>query len=80
VVGDFLGHFFNERGEFVETEMEARLVSIPIKRLEKIPNKVALAGGEDKARVLVGALRTGVIDALVTDEETGKKILEMEGK
>jgi deoxyribonucleoside regulator len=80
LIGDFLGHFFNERGEFVETEMEARLVSIPIKRLEKIPNKVALAGGEDKARVLVGALRTGVIDALVTDEETGKKILEMEGK
>jgi len=78
IIGNFLGHFFDKEGNFVETEMEERLVSIPIATLEKIPRKVALAGGEAKAEALRGALKTGMIDTLVTDEVTGKKILEME--
>ena len=77
VIGDFLGHFFNNEGGFVETEFEARLVSIPLDTLAKIPKKVALAGGEDKTAVLCGALKTGMIDTLVTDESTGKSILEI---
>ena len=77
VIGDFLGHFFNSEGEFVETEFEARLVSIPLDTLSKIPKKVALAGGEDKVATLYGALKTGMIDTLVTDESTGKGVLEV---
>jgi DNA-binding transcriptional regulator LsrR (DeoR family) len=79
VVGDFLGHFFDGEGKFVETEFEARLVSIPLETLRNIPMKVALAGGEEKARALAGALKTGMIDTLVTDEVTGKRVLELEG-
>jgi len=78
IIGDFLGHFFDREGNFVETEVEERLVSIPLSTLEKIPRKVALAGGEAKAEAIGGALKTGVIDTLVTDEVTGRKILEME--
>jgi DNA-binding transcriptional regulator LsrR (DeoR family) len=77
VIGDFLGHFFNSEGEFVETEFEARLVSIPLDTLSKIPKKVALAGGEDKVATLCGALKTGMIDTLVTDESTGKGVLDI---
>jgi DNA-binding transcriptional regulator LsrR (DeoR family) len=40
---------------------------------------VALAGGEEKAPALAGALKTGMIDTLVTDEVTGKRVLELEG-
>jgi len=79
VIGDFLGHFFNSEGKFVETEFEARLVSIPLSTLSKIPMKVALAGGEEKTESICGALKTGMIDTLVTDEETARKALEMEG-
>ena len=77
IIGDFLGHFFDGRGEFVETEMEERLVSIPLETLKKIPRKVALAGGEGKADAIRGALRTGMIDVLVTDEGTGREVAGM---
>ena len=40
MIGDFLGHFFNDKGKFVETELDARLVSIPLDTLSKIPQKV----------------------------------------
>jgi deoxyribonucleoside regulator len=79
IAGNFLGHFFDREGNFVDTEFEARLVSIPLSSLERIPRKVVIAGGERKAEALTGALRTGVIGTLVTDEVTGKKILEMGG-
>ena len=68
---------FDGRGEFVETEMEERLVSIPLETLKKIPRKVALAGGEGKADAIRGALRTGMIDVLVTDEGTGREVAGM---
>ena len=78
VIGDFLGHFFNNEGKFVETQLEARLVSIPLDTLSKIPMKVALTGGEDKTGALYGALKTGMIDVLVTEEDTARKVLKME--
>ena len=78
LIGDFLGHFFTREGKFVETEIEARLVSIPLDTLSKIPQKVALAGGEDKVESIRGALKTGIIDTLITDEDTAVAILETE--
>jgi DNA-binding transcriptional regulator LsrR (DeoR family) len=37
---------------------------------------VAIAGGVDKVAALDGALATGAIDSLVTDEQTARTLLE----
>mgnify|MGYP002514149366 CR=1 FL=1 len=37
--------------------------------------KIALAYGNDKVEAIYGALKTGVIDTLITDEYTAKAIL-----
>jgi DNA-binding transcriptional regulator LsrR (DeoR family) len=75
-IGDILGHCFSERGEFIQTDLEDRLVSIPVDMLRSIEERVALAGGEFKARAIQGALRSGIITALVTDEKTASLLME----
>lgn len=75
VVGDILGHCFDRNGNFINTDLEERLVSIPISMLKDIQERVAIAGGEYKAQAIQGALRSGVITTLITDEIAAKKLL-----
>jgi deoxyribonucleoside regulator len=75
-IGDILGHCFNEKGEFVQTDLEDRLVSIPVSMLRGIDERVAVAGGEFKVRAIQGALRSGIVTDLVTDEKTASLLLD----
>jgi len=75
-VGDVLGHCFDENGNFIKTDLEERLVSIPIKTLKSVPERIAVVGGEYKVQAIRGLLRSGLITTLVTDETAAKKIME----
>jgi lsr operon transcriptional repressor len=39
VIGDILGHCFDRNGNFINTDLEERLVSIPINTFKNIPKK-----------------------------------------
>lgn len=75
-IGDILGHCFNHNGNFLTSELEDRLISIPISLLTKIEKRVLVAAGEEKADALKGALLSGVVTDLVTDELTASMILK----
>jgi DNA-binding transcriptional regulator LsrR (DeoR family) len=53
-----------------------RLVSIRRKELLAIPVRLGVAGGEGKADAILGALRGGYINVLVTDSVTARTILD----
>jgi len=74
-IGDILGHCFDKSGNFLDTDFEKRLVSIPIHMLRNIPERIAVAGGEFKAQAVQGLLRSGLITVLVTDEVAARKLL-----
>jgi len=69
-VGDILGHCFTIDGEFIPTRLEDRLISIPIDLLGNCRTRRAVVVGNYKADALKGALRTGVINELITDDIT----------
>ncbi len=75
-IGDILGHCFNAEGQFVKSGLEDRLVSIPIELLLKINERRAIAIGQYKVAALLGALRSGVINELFTDDFTASHLLE----
>jgi DNA-binding transcriptional regulator LsrR (DeoR family) len=77
-VGDVLGHCFDDEGNFINSELEDRLVSIPIELFMKIPDRRAVALGGYKVPALRGALRSGIITELFTDEETAQALLDGE--
>jgi len=68
VVGDLCGHMFDAEGHFVEHEVSRRTLSISIDELRRVPRVVAVAGGQTKAISLLGAVRTGIPNVLITDQ------------
>lgn len=76
-VGDLLGHFFDENGNLIRSEFEERVISLEFERLRDIPNVLCVAGGLDKVRAIHAALKTGMIDALVTDEQVARELVAL---
>lgn len=75
VIGDVATHFFNEKGAFVDLYADTLRASVD--NLKNAKNTIAVACGDDKVSAIAGALRTGMIDTLITDEYTAAQILEL---
>lgn len=75
-VGDICARFFDIEGRILSSPFESRIVGISLEDLRKPAWTVAVAGGKDKVLPLTGALRGGLIKALITDEQTASAILE----
>ena len=76
VIGDLAGHFFRADGSFLE-EWSRRMLAIEIADLRITSPVMAMAAGTTKAPPILGALRTGVIDVLVTDLATAQAVLTL---
>ncbi len=74
VIGDVATHFFNEKGEFIKLYDNTLCASA--ETIKNSKETIAIACGDNKVTAISGALRTKLIDTLITDEYTAKKILE----
>ena len=74
-VGDVCGLQFDLQGRAVCLDFENRLITIPRKDLLNIPIRLGVAGGPGKTEAILGALRGGYINALVTDSVVAKELL-----
>lgn len=73
-VGFILAHFFDKDGQFLEVEANDNVIGI---RTELIKTKkiVAIASGDEKVRAIYAALKGKLLDTLISDEETLKKVM-----
>ncbi|MHB8595548.1 MAG: sugar-binding transcriptional regulator [Ktedonobacteraceae bacterium] len=78
-VGDVCACFFNIDGEPV-SDLDDRLIAIEREALARIPTVVAVAIGAEKYQAIQGALRTGYVDVLVTDETTAHALVQLAAK
>ena len=74
-VGDVAMCFFDRDGQPVEAPVEGRTLGISFDDLRGTGRVVGVAGGVDKHEAVRGALRTGVLDVLVTDAATAAAAL-----
>jgi DNA-binding transcriptional regulator LsrR (DeoR family) len=74
-VGDLLGHVLNAQGQPIDHAINDRVIGIGISDLADIPNVILAAGGKHKAPILRAALNLGIINTLVTDENTARLLL-----
>ena len=77
VVGDIALRFFNKNGKECNTSLKNRTISIEFNQFKKIPLKITLASGIQKAHTVFYALKGHLIDVLIVDEMLAKKILEI---
>ena len=75
IAGDIATHFFNDRGESLYAKTHKLCASVDDIRNAK--KTIAVACGSKKADAIKGALQTGLIHTLITDEHTARQILDL---
>ncbi len=73
-IGDISTHFFDENGKFVELYENTLCASK--EQLKNAKQTIAVASGNDKTEAIIGALKTGIVDTLITDEYTARRMLD----
>jgi DNA-binding transcriptional regulator LsrR (DeoR family) len=76
-IGSMNARFYDREGRPVDV-LESRTIAITWPQLRAIPTVVAAAAGDHKRDAITGALKSGCVDVLVTDEETARSILDQE--
>lgn len=74
VVGDVATHFFDLNGNIIDDDRV--LIRISSEQLKRAEERIAIVSGNDKTEAIIGALRTGMITTLITDEYTARAVLE----
>lgn len=77
-VGDILGLFYDAQGRVLDLPLHDRRIGIGVDELRSIPNVIGIAGGMDKVAAILGALRGGYLDVLVTTEDVARALLAAE--
>jgi DNA-binding transcriptional regulator LsrR (DeoR family) len=78
-VGDILAQFYFEDGRILEPDGNFRLLSLDIRQLKQVKNVIALAAGPEKLPAIRIAAKMGYLKTLVTDYDTGIKLLNYKG-
>lgn len=75
-VGDVVFHFFNQEGKFCLDEISQRVIGITREDYMRVPMKIVIAYGKQKAQATHAAIKGKLLDVLVTDNELAKTLLE----
>jgi DNA-binding transcriptional regulator LsrR (DeoR family) len=76
-IGDILARPFDKNGNLIKTSFTDRIITIDFDNLKKIPLVLGIAGGQKKVNALYAALKSGYLNALITDEECAQSLLKI---
>ncbi len=76
-VGNMCAQFFDAHGRVLDTDLNHRSISIGLEGLATCDLVVAAAGGRKKAPAILGALRGGHVDVLVSDDQAIEAVLAL---
>ncbi len=72
-VGDLCGRFFDIQG--MQCIVEPEVIGVSLEQLRALGHVVGIAGGEEKVTAILGALRGGYLNVLITDTVTAQAVL-----
>jgi DNA-binding transcriptional regulator LsrR (DeoR family) len=73
-VGDICFRFFDADGQPVKSPLMKRVIGIDLVKLRACRRVVGVAGGAQKLQAILGALRGGLLDVLITDQRTAEAL------
>jgi DNA-binding transcriptional regulator LsrR (DeoR family) len=74
-VGDTCCRFFDAHGRPIRGVVHDRVIAVELEELAAIPTVVGVATGAEKAPGVLGAIRGGIIDGLITDASLALALL-----
>lgn len=79
-VGDMAWQIFDSQGRLYPCELNQRIIGVTLDELRAVPQTIAVAIGISKAAAIWGALQTGAINVLCTDQDSARQIIELNTK
>ncbi len=77
-VGDMCLQFYDKDGNTDQYSFyNDRVAAMRLADVRRIPSKIGIAGGARKVDAVIGAIRGGFINILITDTECAKKLIEL---
>ena len=67
VAAEMAAHLFDAEGRRIGRDLGERCITVKADQLRRIPEVVAIAGGQRKASAIDAVLRSGLVTSLVTD-------------
>lgn len=74
-VGDITGHILNADGHMIDHPLNQQVIGLTLAELAGIKNVILAAGGAHKVPIMRAALSQGLVDTVVTDENTAKALI-----
>lgn len=77
-VGDICAQHYSASGEWLDIEINRRVIGISLDMLSKINTVIGVAGGSKKTTTILAALRGQYVNVLITDDQAAKEILDLD--
>ncbi len=78
-VGDVCCRYYDLDGQEVPSVVNQRVLAVTLDDLRAIPTVAGVAAGPEKAPGILGALRGGIIDVLICDQQAARSVLRLDG-
>lgn len=76
MAGDIALHFFDEDGNTEKfREFNDRVAGMPLEMVKKVRNRIGIAGSENRAEAIRGAIKGGYINMLITNIDAAERLL-----
>jgi len=77
VAGDVIRHYVDVEGTILKWDGEERMLAASPDQLRRTPLSIGVAATVEKAAGIIGAVRSGMINAVATDTATAQAILDI---
>ncbi|MPN59349.1 Deoxyribonucleoside regulator [bioreactor metagenome] len=78
VVGDVCLHVIDQDGRLCDTALDERIMALPFENIKQKEYRIGIAAGRNKIEPVYAALRGGIINVLVIDEDIAKAVAAKE--
>ncbi len=79
-VGVVAGRFVNALGDETKGPLRGRTVGMALTAMKQVPNRIMVAGGADKTRIVQTMLEAGYVTHLVTDLQTAVTLMGIQSE
>lgn len=73
-VGEICTHYYDIEGSSIRSDLSDRVIAVTYDDYMRIPTRIGVAGLPSKRNAIIGAIRGGFINALVTDIGTAEAL------
>jgi len=75
-VGDINLRYYDDQGFPIASDLDSRVIGLTLDEIRKIERVVGVAGGSEKFAAVRAALKRNIVDILVTEHVTARRLLE----